>query len=113
MIEAIIQWPFGEADKKVLPYAASQPVTITNRLTILQFAILTGDTTLDLTISPEVKNGAILLLEVPATNSADDLTLGTGIDAPVIVGVATKTKTQGFILNGSRFVPLGAAVQID
>ncbi|MFD0997690.1 hypothetical protein ACFQ21_00160 [Ohtaekwangia kribbensis] len=108
-----INWPQGEADAQTLAYAATQAVTITNMMTILTFAILTGDTTLNLTIDSQVRKGAKLVLKVPATNNADDLTLGTGIDAPVIVGVATKTKTQSFTYDGTLFIPDGAAVQID
>lgn len=108
-----INWPQGEADKQDLAYATTQAVTIKNMMTILSFAILTGDTTLNLTIDSQVRKGARLLLKVPATNNADDLTLGTGIDAPVIVGVAGKTKTQEFVYDGSLFVPAGAIVQID
>lgn len=108
-----INFPQGEADIQTLAYAATQAVTIKNMMTILVFAILTGDTTLNLTIDAQVRKGARLLLKVPATNNADDLTLGTGIDAPVIVGVATKTKTQEFVYDGTLFVPAGAVVQID
>lgn len=108
-----INWPQGEADKQDLAYAAVQAVTITNMMTILNFAILTGDTTLNLTIDSQVRKGARLLIKVPATNNADDLTLGSGIDAPAIVGVATKTKTQEFVYDGSLFVPAGGVVQID
>jgi len=108
-----INWPHGEADSQTLAYAAIQAVTITNMFTVLIFTILTGDTTLNLTIDSQVRKGAKLLLKVPATNNADDLTLGTGIDAPVIVGVATKTKTQEFTYDGTLFVPSGAVVQID
>lgn len=108
-----INWPHGEADKQTLPYAAVQAVTIVNMMTILVFAILTGDTTLNLTIDSQVREGARLLVKVPATNNADDLTFGAGIDAPAIVGVATKTKTQEFVYDGTLFVPAGAVTQID
>ena len=108
-----INWPQGEADLQELAYAAVQAVTITNMLTYLVLAILTGDTTLNLTIDAQVRVGALLMIEVPATANADDLTLGTGIDAPAIVGVAGKTKTQLFMYNGTKFVPAGAIVQID
>lgn len=108
-----IKYPFGAAETQTLAYAATQEVTIWNQLTILVFAILTGDTTLNLTIDSQVTKGAEILVIVPATNNADDLTLGTGIDAPVIVGVATKTKTQKFTYDGTKFVANGAIVQID
>jgi hypothetical protein len=108
-----IKYPFGKADEQTLAYAVTQEVTISNQMTILTFAILTGDTTLNLTIDSQVEKGARLLLIVPATNNADDLILGTAIDAPNIIGVATKTKTQEFVYNGTKFVPAGAIVQID
>lgn len=108
-----VNWPQGEADKQALAYAAAQAVTVKNMMTILDFAILTGDTTLNLTIDSQVRKGARLLVKVPATNNADDLTLGAGIDAPIIVGVAGKTKTQEFVYDGTLFVPAGAVVQID
>jgi molybdopterin-binding protein len=108
-----INWPQGEADVQNLAYAAIQEVTIKNMFTILIFAILTGDTTLNLTIDSQVRKGALLLVRVPATNAADDLALGSGIDAPAIVGVAGKTKTQLFVYDGTAFVAAGAIVQID
>lgn len=107
-----INWPQGEADKQDLAYAAAQEVTVKNMMTILNFAILTGATTLNLTIDSQVRKGARLLLKVPAT-ATEVLTLGTGIDAPAIVGVAGKTKTQEFVYDGTLFVPAGAVVQID
>lgn len=109
----IINWPQGKADKQTLPYAAVQPVTITNMFTILMFNILTGNTTLNLTIDSQVREGALLLVKIPATSNGNDVTLGSGIDAPNIVGVATKTKTQLFVYDGAVFVPAGAIVQID
>jgi len=108
-----LNWPVGAADVQTIAYAANPVVTIKNMFTILKFAILTGDSELDLVIDSQVRSGALLLLKVPATNNADDLALGDGLDAPAIVGVATKTKTQLFIYDGSLFVPAGAIVQID
>lgn len=108
-----IQFPVGNADVQALAYAAAQAVEIKNEMTVLDFDILTGDTTLNLTIKDGVRNGARLLVKVPATNNADDLTLGTAIDGPAIVGVAGKTKTQAFTLYNGVFYPDGAVVQID
>ena len=108
-----IMWPEGAADEQAVAYAANPVVSITNMMTILTFAILTGDSELDLDIDSEVKDGAQLLLIVPATANADDLTLGDGIQGPVIVGVAGKTKTQKFTLSNGVFYPDGAIVQID
>lgn len=113
MTEKEIKFPFGDADVQVLAYAANQIVTIKNNMTILDFAILTGDTELDLVIESGVGDGARILIKVPATANADDLAFGDGIDAPVLVGVAGKTKTQGFTLYNGVFYPDGAFCQID
>lgn len=112
MTEAEISFPFGNANVQSLAYAAIQSVTIKNHMTILDFSILTGATTLDLAITPGIRDGARLLVKVPAT-ATEVLTLGAGIDGPAIVGVAGKTKTQAFTLRNGVFYPDGAAVQID
>jgi hypothetical protein len=67
---------------------------------------------MNLTISSAVTPGAQLYIEAPA-DSIRTLTLGTGFKALPIIGVANKTKTQGFIYNGSTFVPIGASVQVN
>lgn len=109
----IATWPFGEALKSTLPYAAVQNLTLKNRFSILDFGTLTGNTTLNVTQSGELPTGSLLLLKVRATANGNDLTLGNGIDAPNIVGVAGKTKTQLFIYDGTVYLPAGAAVQVD
>jgi hypothetical protein len=107
-----ILWPFGLADHLKPAFAATLAVTIENRKTILEPAILTGDMTLDITIDPELED-AELLVVIKATANADDVTFGNGIDAPVLVGVAGKTKVQKFQLVGGKFIPEGAPYQID
>lgn len=107
-----VLWPFGKADVLTPDYAATIAVTIENRLTVINLS-LTNPATLNLTIDSEIEDGALLQLNVLAQDNADDLTLGTAIDGPNIVGVTTKTKSQGFILSGGVFRPNGAAVQID
>ncbi len=109
----LIKWPIGAADVQAPAYAATIAVTIRNQNTQLNFAQLTGDATLNLTIDAEVTKGAIIQMLVPASTNGFDLTLGTGIDGPDIVGVATKNKSQGFQYDGTSFKPMGAAVQID
>lgn len=109
----LIKWPFGEPDVQAPAYAAVIAVTIRNFLTFLNFAQLTGDATLNLTIDAEVRKGAIIVVLVPASTNGFDLTLGTGIDGPDIVGVTAKNKSQSFIYDGTSFKPFGASVQID
>lgn len=106
-----VQYPFAPISQRSVVYASTIAETIVNE-TILDFAILTGAATLNLTIATGLPIGTKLHLKVPAT-ATETLTLGTGIDAPAIVGVAGKTKAQSFYYNGSIFVPMGAVVQID
>lgn len=108
-----IQYPWGPADLVTVPYAATQNLAIENSLTILNFATLTGATTLNISSVEEgIQIGARLIVKVPAT-ATETLTFGTGITAPALVGVAGKTKTQSFYFDGSAFIAESAFVQID
>lgn len=107
-----VQYPFGAISQRTVAYATTIAETIDNE-TILNFATLTGDATLNITADAQLPIGTKLHLRVPATANGDDLTLGTAIDAPAIVGVAGKTKVQSFYWNGTTFLPMGAVVQID
>ena len=106
-----VQYPFGGISQRAVAYLATIAETIANE-TILDFAILTGNATLNLTIATGLPVGTKLHLKVPAT-ATETLALGTAIDAPTIVGVAGKTKVQSFYYNGTAFLPMGAVVQID
>lgn len=112
-----IMWPAGKADVQSPAYAAAIAVDITNRKTLLKLA-LTGNATLNLTIDAEISRassaGAQLQIEVTSDGTARTLTLGAGIDGPNIVGVISKTFSQGFELsNNGVFKPVGVAVQVD
>ncbi len=71
-----------------------------------------GNATLDLTLSSELKAGAQLHLKVKTTGS-ETFTFGTGIDGPTVTGSAGKTWTQSFWYDGTIFLPCGARIQID
>jgi hypothetical protein len=87
--------------------------TITNNETVVStLTTLTGNATLDLTISSELKAGASLHIKVKTT-ATETFTFGTGIDAPVVTGVAGKTWCQSFWFDGTVFLPSGAKIQID
>ena len=109
-----IKWPFGEADTKALTATGAQALAIDDNMTIIDGVTVeaTGNRTLDLTVNSEVKAGAKLLVK-SKTNGTETTVMGTGIDGPNIVGVAGKTKTQGFTFDGTVFLPDGASVQID
>lgn len=107
-----ILWPFGAPDHHTPDYAANVTVAVADRLTIVEPAILTGNMQIDLDIDPEVPKGALLLVKIKTTTT-EQTTFGAGIEAPVLAGVAGKTKTQLFVYDGTNFVAAGASVQID
>lgn len=112
MADQKISYPFGPADVQAPAYAATLAVTITNRMTIFDPAILTGNLTINLTIDPEVKAGAELFCEITATGT-EVTTFGTGFTAPTVTGVAGKTKCIEFRYDGVTYKPKAVAFQID
>lgn len=109
-----LKYPFGLADSKELTEAGAQALTIDDNMTIIDGVTVeaTSNRTLDLTIDPEVKSGAGILLK-SKTNGAQTTIFGTGITAPTITGVAGKTFTQRYTYDGAVFLPDGLSVQID
>lgn len=106
-----VQFPFGKMDKRSVAFTAVMAETIDNS-TILELATLTANATLNLTIATSLPVGAKLYVKIPAT-ATEVLTFGTGFTAPTVTGVAGKTKVQEFIYDGSTFVPIAAAFQIN
>ena len=109
-----VRWPFGKAKEiTIATFAASMTQAIADRLTVLTLPALTADATLNITPSAEQLIGDFIVVKVPASADGNDLTLGSGIDGPNIVGVNGKTKQQLFMFTGISFTAIGAAVQID
>lgn len=110
---ATIRAPFGAASDVTIAATGTTALTITNRVTYNSaLPTLTGNATLDLTISSELKAGATFYLKVKTTG-VETFTFGTGIEGPVVTGSAGKTWTQGFFYDGTIFLPMGAKIQID
>ena len=108
-----IQYPFGASDALVIAATGTTAATISNQVTnVVALPTLTGNATLDLTLSSELKAGAKLNIKVKTTAS-ETFTFGTGIDAPVVTGAAGKTWCQSFWYDGTIFLPCGAKIQID
>lgn len=109
-----IRWPFGEAKKTVVAtFVATMNVSVNDRLNLVTLPSLTANATLNITPDANQLVGDLLVLSVPASADGNNLTLGNMIDGPAIVGVASKTKNQTFVYDGSNFVATGAAVQIN
>lgn len=111
---ATIKSPFGEASDITIAATGTTAVTIDNSVTMNKtLPTLTGNATLNLTISSELKAGSRLFLKVKTTG-AETFTFGTGFSTvPVVTGAAGKTWTQAFYFDGTVFFPMGAKNQID
>jgi len=105
--------PFGTAGTLTIAATGTTAATISNQETyVSSLTTLTGNATLDLTISSELKAGALLHLKVKTT-ATETFTFGTAIDGPTVTGVAGKTWCQSFWFDGTTFLPCGAKIQID
>ena len=91
----------------------SADVPVTQKETILDLGEFDANKTLNLAINSKVTAGALLHVKAKSDATARSLTFGTGITAPVLAGTINKTKVQSFIYNGTTFLPLGTALQID
>jgi len=111
---AAIRSPWGAGTTSVMSATGTQAITINDQDTVIDGATTqaTGNRTLDLTIDSQIKVGATLII-VNKTAAAETLTYGTGITAPVIIGVAGKTTSQGFKYDGTNFLPTGEQQQAD
>lgn len=108
-----IKYPYGASDTLTIAATGTTAATITNQVTtVTSLTTLTGNATLDLTLSAELKTGAMLHIKVKTT-ATETFTFGTGIEGPVVTGVAGKTWTQSFWFDGTIFQPCGAKIQID
>jgi hypothetical protein len=110
---AEISYPFGNADVQTPAYAATIAVTITDRMTILEPAVMTGALTVNLTIDQGIKAGARIFGAFLSDGTARAVTFGTGFTAPVLAGVISKTKALEFVYDGTSFKPTALGVQID
>lgn len=109
-----IRFPFGSASVKTLSATGAQAITIEDELTVINgvSTVATGNRTIELTISSQLAIGAMILLKTKTTGTETTI-FGTGIYSVTVSGAAGKTFSQGFIYDGTVFLPLGTAVQID
>lgn len=109
----IVNAPFAAEQALVIAATGTTAATISAQVTSTEaLTTLTGNATLDLTIDSQLKAGAVLNLKVKTT-ATETFTFGTGIDGPVVTGVAGKTWCQSFWYDGTIFLPQGAKIQID
>ena len=107
-----VKAPFGDADVQSLAYAATVDVKVTNQVTIVNVAQMTGALALTATIDADVKPGAVMIVKLQSDGTARACTPGAGFTSTAISGVISKTKYAQFMYDGSTFVNLGS-VQVD
>jgi hypothetical protein len=109
-----ISYPFGDMASTALTATGAQAITISEAVTYLDGVTVeaSGNRTLNLTISAEIKAGAMIYL-ASKTNGTETTIFGTGFTAPTITGEAGKTYTQAFYYNGTVFYPVGNFVKVD
>lgn len=108
-----VEVAFPTAESKVLDYKAVQEVVVERQATVIDLGELTGATTVDLTIGSDVGIGALLTIVALSDTTARAVTCGTGFLGGAIAGTISKTKAQSYIYNGTKFVPISAAIQLD
>ena len=104
---------FPTSEKQTVAAAAVIAVDVERVITVIDLGTLAAAATLNLTVGTDVPVGAILVVKAKSDTTARDITLGTKLIGPAISGVISKTKTASFIFDGTNFVAMAAAVQLD
>lgn len=96
-------WPFGAGDFKALTDSATSALTISNRLTFIDYGTL--DAALSITVEAKkgLANGALLFILTKSDATGRNVTFSTGFKGPVLSGTASKTKLATFILKDGSF----------
>jgi hypothetical protein len=113
MEESFVDWPFGEADVFTPTVAANIAQAVKKRNSIINLGTLDQNVTLNLTLHPELKKGALLTLVAKSDETARGVTLGTGFLGPAMAGTINKTKSMPFVFDGSKFVATSVATTLD
>lgn len=104
---------FPTFEKKTPAFAAVQAVAVERMTTVLDLGELTDACTINLTIGADVQMGAKLAIKAKSDTTARNVTCGTGFLGGAIAGTISKTKVQHYTYDGTAFIPVAAAVQLD
>jgi len=108
-----INYPLGAAQTLTLLATGNSALTTNGNYMVTNLPTLTGNATLTLTVdATQTPIGSVLFVNVKTT-ATETFTFAGSIVAPVVTGVAGKTWSQGFIYNGTNFLPMGAKIQVD
>lgn len=103
---------FPCADVQSVAYASEVTLEVTQMLTIVTVAQMTGALTLKASVDSQVSKGARLLVKLTSDATARTVTLSDGFTGTTIAGVISKTKYADFVYDGSKFIHIGTN-QID
>jgi hypothetical protein len=101
-------WPHGKADYQTATIATDSTVSvdITNRLTYVVLPTINNNITIHLDVISGLQKGAFLIFELPNGAAAKTVTFGDKLDAPVLTGTISKTKTVTFLWDGTNYKKL-------
>ena len=74
---------------------------------------LGANVTLNLNINAQVSPGALLQVKAKSDGTARTVALGEGLEGISMPGTVDKTKVQSFVYDGTSFIPIAVAVQLD
>lgn len=111
---AEVKWPFGAAASEAMTATGDQEFTIDNDLTFIDgvSVVATGNRTLKLTAASGLTAGARVVIH-SKTTATETLVFSTGCTAPTITGVAGKTFGVELVYNGTSFMGVATAKQLD
>lgn len=102
--QKVIQWPWGAADFQTLTAdSLTETVIITNSFTYADFGTLDTVLTVNVGITSGINAGALLFVKTKSDATGRNVTWGTGVDAAVLTGVASKTILSTFVFDGTKF----------
>jgi len=108
------KWPFGPADNIVATAGATLSVSVSNTNTLLSFdADLAANMALTIVPHEDLKEGALLTIRAKSDGTARSITFAAGAEGPGLPGTISKTKTCLLRYDGTKFVQVSAAVQLD
>lgn len=112
-INGKILWPFGAADVLNPADAANIEVSVSNNLTIINIPAMGGNRTLDIDADPELRPGALLMVNVDQGATARNLALGTGLLGQELTGVINDKDTLTFVWDGAVFRQVALVKNVD
>lgn len=96
-----ILWPTGEATVVTAADAAVIAVEAFNNLTIVNVPALSQAATINVTVDPEIREGAKLIINVDQGATGRNVTMGTGIVGDDLTGVANDKDTITAVYNSA------------